>query len=528
MAFTLLQAGTGLYALNTMGGASPALTLPTGVTLSKVLVPRFARIGNYVVVVNTPSSPISVGFDGVVRLLTPAPPATPITLSNVNGGALSGTFQAKQTFVVLDTDGNIISQSDYGPTSNTVAITTDYLHYANINLSAQQVSASRLYRTTTLGATFFHALDVDGNVNQAVNDDLPDAALPIAAGPLLGTAPDLTLICNYQSRLFGVSRADYDNLRWTETGTMYGWSALNTLPIPAVGDDRFGITALMPRRNALGIGRRNSITQLTGTGTDSYRPVTVKQVPGCGVVSQESCVTVDDAVYFLGLTGVFKWDDAGIACVSDTGNVASWFSSDRFFNRGMFSQAFAIYDVDMNMYRLYLCSVGSIIPDRWVEMDLETGRWFGPHKTDAFTLSCALTVRGTNDQQYPMVGSREGFLSQNTPTRTDWGLVPISVSVLGRPHDGGDPNRMKVFGEMDLHLEKRTVAGNIVITPYIGEQVDALVATDPILADVTLSRQRLPRLGTGTHCQLAITANVAGQKSIIRGYTIPTVDIGER
>ena len=68
MAFTLIQAGTSLYTVNTDGGGGVALTLPANVTLASNRIPRFARFQNYVVVVNTPSRPLSVGTDGTVRV----------------------------------------------------------------------------------------------------------------------------------------------------------------------------------------------------------------------------------------------------------------------------------------------------------------------------------------------------------------------------------------------------------------------------------------------------------------------------
>ncbi len=89
MPFTLLQTGNMLKTVNTDGGLSPALTLPPGVTLATNLTPRFARFKRYIVVVNTPTRPLSVGVDGVVRPLTLAPPSTPVILSAGAAGSES-------------------------------------------------------------------------------------------------------------------------------------------------------------------------------------------------------------------------------------------------------------------------------------------------------------------------------------------------------------------------------------------------------------------------------------------------------
>ena len=58
MAFTLVQAGTQLYPVNTDGALGAALTLPNGIALTATRVPRFAKFKNYVVLVNTPSKPV--------------------------------------------------------------------------------------------------------------------------------------------------------------------------------------------------------------------------------------------------------------------------------------------------------------------------------------------------------------------------------------------------------------------------------------------------------------------------------------
>src|SRR5437773_1507010 len=109
MSFNVIQAGANLYSVNSRGGISSALTLPTNITLVSNRYPRFARFGKYVVVVNTPSRPLTVDDTGTVRPLVPLPPTNVPVLSGETGGALSGTFLAKQTFIILDSAGNVIA-----------------------------------------------------------------------------------------------------------------------------------------------------------------------------------------------------------------------------------------------------------------------------------------------------------------------------------------------------------------------------------------------------------------------------------
>src|SRR5882672_6036752 len=148
MAFTLVQAGTNLYAVNTDGGWAQ-LTLPTGITLSSQRVPRFSRFKRYAVLVNTPTRPILIAPDGTTYPLTPNAPGSAIVLSNQNGGTLSGTYVSKYTFRILDALGNVVTESDYAPVSNEVTITTDYLRADNVGLSTDTITDRQLYRTAT-------------------------------------------------------------------------------------------------------------------------------------------------------------------------------------------------------------------------------------------------------------------------------------------------------------------------------------------------------------------------------------------
>ena len=95
MAFNLVQAGSSLYAVNTEGGFSSALTLPTGITLADTRKPRFARFGQYVIVANTPSRPISVSDDGTVRPLVPQPPACPPIAAAGASTGLTGAYRVR-------------------------------------------------------------------------------------------------------------------------------------------------------------------------------------------------------------------------------------------------------------------------------------------------------------------------------------------------------------------------------------------------------------------------------------------------
>lgn len=530
MAFNLLQAGSALYSVNPGGAASTALTLPSGVTLATNRIPRFARFKNYVIVVNTPSRPLSVDTSGTVRLLTPDPPGTAPVLAGTSGGSLTGTFVVKATNVYVDAIGNLIAESDYSDPSNAATIRSQWLQASNVAASTDaNVAARRLYRTTDNGGTFFDWIDLSGNTATTIIDDTPDASLGVVGADPRGSAPDLTLVAEWYGRVWGVSRTDYDNLRYTEAGAMYAWFALNSIPISHVGDDRFGLTALAPRRDALGVGRRNQITQITSSDGVTFLPAIVTE--NCGIISQESVIVYRDAVFFLWLDGVYRWDADGVTCISDKGNVRSWFATDNYFNRGMFSLAFACFDPVNLRYRLFLCSAGNVVPDRWVEFDMNSGKWYGPHKTDAFSPKSAFVMRGVNDQAYAVVGSYDGYLSLDTETRTDWGNVAIVEDVTTKQFHGSDPNRSTMFGKIYCFGEpqpKSLVTPPVLqIAASVGE-IDAPDQTTAMKWDLTKGRESQFRVGEGKHATLRFTNAQVGVNPVIYGFTIPTADLGTR
>ena len=265
MAFTLIQAGATLKLVDTAGTPSAALTLPTNIVLSTSRTPRFAIFGKYVICVNSPNRPLTIDGNGTVRVLSPRPPGSVPVVSAQSGGALSGSYKVKQTFRVKDTEGNILAESDFGPVSAAQAVASQYLRAASLDLSPDSVSSSMLYRTTTGGAVFFPWVELNGNTQTSIQDDLSDAGLSLVAAAPLGSAPDLVTVASWRGRLWGGDRVDIDHLRASEVERMSAWPRSNDILIPPQGADSVGIRALAPRREALGIGRRNHIFQVTGT-----------------------------------------------------------------------------------------------------------------------------------------------------------------------------------------------------------------------------------------------------------------------
>lgn len=535
MPFGIIQAGDDLQ-LVSVDGAVTTLTLPPGITLRTDVPPRWAVTQNRVVLVNTPSWPLTIDPEGIVRLLTPRPPRYAPVLTGPNAGALTGTYRSRVTFVILDALGNILSESDYSPFSAAVTIAAKKLLVSSIDISPDEISGRRLYRTTTDGAVYFQWLDLDGNILTTVQDDLSDAGLSLIASPTLGTPPRLTTIAEFRGRLFGTGDIDIDRVRYTETGIIYAWPEDNVLTMPGAGTDEFGVVGLLPRREALGVGRRNMLIQITGSGQETSDGQTdfdiVVLSRELGLESQETMRVFRDTAYFLWKDGVYTWGSDGIRCISDGSpsdghNVRSWFATEDYFNRDRFTYAFAGIDPNRPCYRLFLASAGQDTIDTWVEYNIKDGTWWGPHATHAFTPASTFSRTTAANRTLPVIGADTDIYGEQAIRADDNGVAyPIDFDIVGKRHDLGDPDREKFFGQISL-LGKAQPTGTLSVRSRVGELNKITSFTQ--VYDMTQTRQRLARLGVGKHAQMELLNSASGQDVELYGYEIdPVTPMGRR
>ncbi len=532
MALGIIQSGADIQSVSTEGVVD-TLTLPSSVSLSVAERPRWAVYGNYAIMVNTPETPLTIDATGTVRPLTPkAPKTAPVAVAGDPGG-LSGVYRTRFTFVIEDAVGNVIAESDYSPISNAVTLTSDQLKVTEVEISSEPITKRRFYRTTDNGAVFFPWFDLDGNVLTQAQDDLSDAGLSTVGAQTLGTPPRLSLIAEFRGRLFGVGDVDVDNVRYTEAGVPYAWPEDNLLVSPNAGSDAAGVAALVPRREALGVGRRNLLAQITGTGAeDSGGLVDLDMVilsKEVGIESQESVNVFRDVGYFLWKDGVYTWGSEGITCISDgdgpKGNVRSWFATDDFFNREMFPYAFAHINPFDPCYRLFLASAGSNVIDRWVEYSIQNKRWFGPHKTSLFTPTSAFNRTTAQDIVVPVIGGPTRTYSEQT-LRTDGVATGIELDVIGKRHDLQAPDTEKYFGELTM-LGQGQPSGIVQVVTRAGA-LDATRAKTQYY-DLRKTRQRLGRVGQGKHAQVRLINAQAGVDVGLFGYIIDPVNaLGRR
>lgn len=523
MPYTIIQAGTSLQLMD-MNGNLSNLTLPSGVSLDNSVPPRWQIFNGYAMLVNTPTVPLTIDGHGTVRPLTPKAPAVAPVIAAGDAGGLTGSYAGvRYTYVILDAIGNTIAESDFSPPSNAVTITSSMLKVTGVTTSSDPISARRLYRPTSNGAVLFPWIDIPGNTVTTIEDDLSDASLSLVAAPTLGSAPPLVLLKEWRNILWGVGNTTRDTLNFTVAGSQWAWSVFNTIVIPGTGRDQFGIRSLMPRREALGVGRRDIIWQITGTDSTNFRSVKLSE--NTGVESNETVVVYQDTVWWLWKDGVYQWDNNGIQNVSDAGGVRSWFTTNSYFNRDLFAQAFAVFDPLRYKYKLYLAGAGSNVIDHWVEYDVETKTWWGPHLTNAFTPISAFPLVDAADKTQAIAGSQSGFVWVEQSTATDDSGVGIPTSLDTKFFAGASAEYDKYWGELSM-LGKAQTAGTLTVTPTVGY----LNATPqaPILYDMTQGRQRLPRLGVGKLMQMNWSHTNAGEPVEIYGFIVPNFIVGRR
>lgn len=534
MAFIMVQAGTTLYRVDPTTGAQTVLTLPSGVTLSATRKPRFAVLNNWVVMVNSPTRNLAVDPEGNVRVLVPRPPQGPPQVVAGSGTGLTGAYEVRQSFYVNGSDGQLLMESPLSPISAPVTVSNKDLLISNIARSQDTVSGTRLYRNGASGTEFYKLIDLDGNVQTSLSNNLADAALALLpVQPTVLQSPPGTLpgthmktITAWKNRLWGVSdeASSLDTVYYTEDGLVYAWG-FNLTAYPT-GQDALGIVAFAPRRDELGILKRNGLWQITGSSNADFSVVQIAFDKG-GCVSQDSVVIVNDFVYWLGKDGVYEWGPNGVESITDD-SVQPWFTSDTYFNRTRFPNTFGRYNEITNSYELHIAVVGSSNEDRWVSFNLDNRKWYGPHRTAAFTPTHAGYGKDANGLPICLIGGSNGVLyTANNTTKTDGSASAIDYDVVTNFYHGNAPDVEHFWGELSV-LSKVQSGGTLVILPTLGRLNGVPAAQQPIYHSMTKGRELLRRLGDGPMIQLRFRENTAGQDVALFGYTFPFSENGRR
>ena len=527
MAFLLAQAGTTLYKVDLSSGTATALTLPTGVTLSSTRKPKFALLNQWMALVNSPTSNLLIDPEGVVSPMVPKAPTRYPRVAVGAGTGLTGAYMYAVSFIVKNSDGDLLFESPIGPPSIAVTATNQDFALTIIPKSSESfVTGRRFYRTLTGGAssTMFHLFDIDDNTTLAINDNAPDATLtllPALASTLIsppGTMAGIRFknIVQWKSRFFAVADDPslVDTVYASETNKVYAWP--NSLVAYPTGQTEKGVIAFAPRRNQLGFLKNTGVWALNASSSSTGIAIsnsTLNQIDGSdeqGCVAEDSVVVKGDKAYWLGRNAVYEWSDSGIIDItSDT--VKPWFNSDTYFNRSRFPNAFGRYNRVTNSYELHLAALGSSTEDRWVSFNLTNRKWYGPHKTGAFTPTHGFSLVDANGLPMTIVGASDGVLyAGNSSNKRDGAATAIDMDCYGPWHSGGDPDKTHTWLQLSA-LSKVESAGTAEITPYIGVAPANAVAQTAQTHTLTLGRELLNRIACAAVCRLRIRKNTVNQ-----------------
>lgn len=549
MAFLLAQAGTTLYKVDLSSGTATALTLPTGITLESTRKPKFAILNQWTVLVNSPTRNLVIDPEGIVSPLTPVPPTHAPNVDEGSGTGLTGTYFYAVSFIVKNSDGDLLIESPLSPSSPSITFANQDCALTDIPLSPDSfVTGRRLYRTLT-GQTasvdggtptlFFHVLDIDDNTTLDINENTADATLsllPSLPGTLVappGTlqGPRLKNVIEWKSRLWAVADDPslVDTVYVTDTNKVYTWPN-NVVAYPS-GQDEFGVVAFAKRKNQLAFLKRSGVWIVTGSsgGTGiSMNNIAIQQIAwdrgGC--IGPETVMTIGNAAFWLGRDGVYQWDDeVGVKNISDE-RVKPWFTTDTYFNRARFDNAFARYNEITNSYELHLAAAAASTENRWVSYNLNTKSWYGPHQTGALTPTHAGWLVDADGLPLTVVGGSDGVLyTGNSSNKRDGAATAIDMDCYGPWHTGGDPDREHLWLELTM-LSKIESSGTMTATPITGG-LDASEGTS-ITHTLTTGRERLVRLGRGRLMRLRLRKNTVNTSATVYGYTIPWHAVGRR
>jgi len=529
MSFYLLHAGTSLQKAS-VAGALTNITLPAGVTLVDTRPARFAILSSSIVVVNATSVNIAINpSDLSTRVLCITGPTAAATAVASGAGVLKGTYRFAYTYAI--TSGTtVLTESPMAPTTGPLTVSNNQVALSGVTVSATSgVNCRIIYQTTNGGTTWFEVTRINDNTTTTATLNTSDYDLALLeAGNSKGNPPgtDTTdrfrLITTWKDRLFASPADDPDDVWVSGNREIYSWPASYKFTVKPEGEDEYGVTAFMARRDELVIAKRRKLWKLIGNDPSDFEQILIAD--GIGCVSQDSVVVIRDICYFLGEDGFYEYGTGGVKKLSRE-KVQPWFTTDDYFNRAYFTSAFAKYNQLYDKIELHLPAAGSSSIDRWVEYDIKQGEWFGPHKTGAFTPTCAGAMDDTNGFSTPVIGSSSGFLwRQNQSTATD-GTTAIDMDVITKFHSGNAPDIEHYWGELAV-LTKEESAGTLTVTPYVGD-LDASAGT-AFSVDLTSDRHRLGRLGYGRLAKLRFQ-NAENEKSVtIYGYEIPFHEVGRR
>jgi hypothetical protein len=543
--FTIVQAGSSLQAISPDGATIETLTLPVGVTIDATIRGQFHIMARQLLFTRAPS--VNLWIDPVtftVRPMVIEAPSTAPVLAAGGGTGLTGDYVAAVAFAVLDGNGDVINESSISPLSNVVTLADEDIDWSSIPVSLDSaVNARVLYRSVTgaNGESLFQRSIITDNVTTMLSADATDdtalGLLPVYQGndPPPGTAPGtwLELSTTWQNRMLGVSRADPDELLYTQPDQFYAWPTANGFFLTVRGEDKFGCQGFLPRRDDLVILKRSRVLRLVGSSNEDFELIPDTSGEGIGCQAPFSCVVIDDLGYFLGWDGVYRVGPQGVECIS-RGKVDPWFQTDDYFDRSLFPGAIGAYNPVTNSYELHF-ETAALTLGSWVAFDINTQNWYGRHETSAFVPTARGLLRDADGQAQSAIGGADGYVYwMNQPTREDAPgdgdpASAIDIDWLSAYIDDGDPDSFHYWGQASIFVRQESGTPPVAtITSWVGN-IPTSGAGLTQNVPLTIDRTRLARFGSGRTLRFRIQhPDSAGYGFMLQGLMVPTHVVGRR
>jgi len=531
MPYYIIHAGTALQKVSVTGNIK-TITLPAGVTVVNTRRARFAILEQTLVVVNAPSVNVQIqGSDYTCRVLSIAGPSTSslTATASASAGAPKGTYRYRYTYAITS-GSTVYSESPWSSASTAVTVSAKQIDLSGITTSATTgVNARRIYRTTNNGAEYYLVTTIANNTASTYTDNASDYDLALLAetepkGNPPGTdgTDRLRVITSWKDRLWAAPALNPDRIYFSANRQPYSWLEDDYLTAKPVGEDSFGVVAFMARRDELVVAKRRRLWKIIGDSRANFQMIAIAE--GIGAMSPEASIVVRDTAYFLAEDGFYEYGPSGLKSLSRD-QVHPWFTTDDYFNRALFVDAFAYWNPLYDVIHLHLAAAASTDLDRWVTYDLSRRLWLGPHKTGAFTPSIGGLMEDANSFSLPVLCSEQGFIyNQNYSTASDDGTA-IEFDVQTKFHGMNTPDIHKYFAELAI-LTKIETTGSLTITPSVGD-LNASTST-AFTHNLTMGRERLGRLGLGRFVQLRFVQSTNNQGVEIYGYEIPFHELGRR
>lgn len=534
MAFTIVQAQSSFHILDDAGDVYTTLVMPTGVTVNGSIRAQFLTLARKLIITRAPSVNVWVDpEDFSVRPLAVLSPVAPPVIAAGSGTGLTGAYYGAYSYVVI-INGIVVQESPLSPISLPVTLTNDDVDWSNLVPSTEpHVNGYRLYRTVSDGspAVLFEAQQGGGATTVFTGDATPDAALSLLPAPDAGNAPggtipgtSLSIACVWRDRIFARSSDPslQDTVAYTESGTPFVWRAANRLPISVAGEDEWGVTGFLPRRDELVVTKRSRFVKILGDSDNNFEVLTLAEGPGGA--APDSCVVIGDLGYCRGTTAVYEVGPAGVVDIS-TGKVGAWFQTDAQFSiqQAAIADTVGSWNPVTDAYEMQMAvAPNGTTLSHWAAFNRRYREWTGVHTTGAFTNQARGTYRDESGTLQPLLGDSAGYLyKMNQPEAYDQSgaapgtVVGIAIDWRTKRYTAATPDMFHVWGKITVHQRAQGDGADLITFPgyvhiftgpvdernlYVSNDIETPTRVVPLT--LTKARVELPRGGYGQSIML--------------------------